>query len=49
MVTLVRPVTRRQMTDAGLTEEQFDGENYSIKVGERLRSFAVRNECLSKK
>ena len=25
------------MTDAGLTEEQFDGENYSIKVGERLR------------
>ena len=25
------------MTDAGLTEEQFDGENYSTKVGERLR------------
>ena len=25
------------MSDAGLNEEQLDGENYSFKVGERLR------------
>ena len=25
------------MSDSGLNEEQLDGENYSFKVGERLR------------